>query len=360
MVRCGRCGAEVSAWAARCPECWEELDGAAPVVVMAGGRRRRWGLIAGGCAVVLVAVVVGGIAVGRRGGRRVSPLAIYTLVDAGADRNVTVVPLGAGRRIVEPQHATGYPDRPVRTAHGVVFVAGGIAYNLGYPFLGPPRPLGPAEQVLAEGDSPTVSVVRQVSGSATVASVPVDPGFVAGTETFTLPAGYEPVARVSRGFLLQADDGQLRVWNGTLVATLGRARSVVDVNGDEVAWVDTASQLHITDTASGRDAVQAPPAGHSGFIGGGAFSPNGAFLAAFVDGPGSSAGPQAQLVVIGPKADPAPVATVRVGEPVGSAVWTPDGSWVLFCGLDGMRAYEPGRAGVVDVGQPGSYSFTVF
>ena len=135
-----------------------------------------------------------------------------------------------------------------------------------------------------------------------------------------LPAGYQPVAGLDRRALGQPsapDLGQSRlaVWqpagDGRFSRVVGPAVSVVGIHGSTVAWRSAAArcntssegELHITDTTTGTDRVLAAPKGQCGFDGGGAFSPDGSRLAAFVDA-APTAGPNVQLTCRHDHADP--------------------------------------------------------
>jgi hypothetical protein len=156
---------------------------------------------------------------------------------------------------------------------------------------------------------------------------------------------------------------------------VGHIRTLIDGNSAAVAWQsmdgcnsDAECPLHITDMASGKDRVVAPLPGHAGFVGGGAFSPDGRLLAAFVSARtdtgqiGAVANvPEAQLVVIddgGSVATPSN-AVVPVGEPAGAAVWSSD--HVFFGGTAGViHAYAPGDTQAITLKIPSSYSFTIY
>jgi hypothetical protein len=156
---------------------------------------------------------------------------------------------------------------------------------------------------------------------------------------------------------------------------VGHIRRLIDASPAAVAWqaVDgcpgnAECPLHITDMANGKDRVVAPVPGHAGFIGGGAFSPDGRLLAAFVSaGPdigrtGAVANaPEAQLVLIdegGSIATPSN-AVVPVAEPAGAAVWSTD--HVFFGGTAGViHTYAPGDTQAITLKIPSSYSFTIY
>jgi hypothetical protein len=162
---------------------------------------------------------------------------------------------------------------------------------------------------------------------------------------------------------------------GRFVVDLGPVRSLIDVSPAEVAWrpidgcnSDAECPLHITDIVTGKDRVVAPLPGHGGFIGGGAFSPDGRLLAAFVSaGPdigrtaGVATGQEAQLVVIdeaGASAAPSN-SVVPISEPVAAAVWS--SGHVFFGGTAGViHTYGLGATQAITLKIPTSYAFTIY
>jgi len=179
-------------------------------------------------------------------------------------------------------------------------------------------------------------------------------------DTWTLPEGWQLPTFSSSNEVL---DGQvvleridpnaavhdIALWTpGTgELEPIGRARWVVDAtvypNGlPIVAWLDddcdrlsTGCGLVITNLATMESRTVARP--EHGFIGGGAFSDDGRHLAAFVAGQANMpVDPSADLAVVdvGTLAMRVlPGTNVAVGEPIGSAAWTADGSSVIFHGL---------------------------
>jgi hypothetical protein len=108
-----------------------------------------------------------------------------------------------------------------------------------------------------------------------------------------------------------------------------------------LAWVDgrpagTASyRLAITDTATLRTRLLSSPLQSSAaefgrnYVGGGGFSPDGRYLAAFVTSFRPGSWPDAQLVLIGignDAIDPIANTTVHIGEPQGWVTWSPSGN----------------------------------
>ena len=368
-------------------------------------------MIAVGSAVAIVVAALLGSATGtpgRSGATRPRPGASPLLTIPGALRGYTVVYAdhdlsvlrldGQGQRVIPGVAVSGYPDVPVRVGESVVFVQGGVAYRIGAPFTGPAQALGPADHVFPVVAAGQVGLARGApAGPLTVQEISVATGAAAGplARPARLPAGYQPVAGVDTGVLVEqplapdVGESRLAVWQpaggGRLSRILGPAGSVIAVHGATVAWRSagpcrsaTEGELHVTDTTTGIERVLAAPTGQCGFDGGGALSPDGRTLAAFVDA-APTAGPNAQLTLIDMATlTPTIVAggVVPVGEPIGSAVWTPDGTIVLFGGAScsgppggcvgqpdsyggPLLAYHLGDGSAVPLFIPSSYCFTV-
>lgn len=135
---------------------------------------------------------------------------------------------------------------------------------------------------------------------------------------------------------------------------IGRARWVVDATVYPeglpiLAWLDddcdplsTGCGLVITNLDTMESRTVARP--EFGYIGGGAFSDDGSHVAVFVAGQENMPiEPSADLAVVdvGTLAMRVlPGTTVAVGEPIGSAAWTFDGSSVIFHGLSETRVID--------------------
>jgi hypothetical protein len=319
----------------------------------------------------------------------VSDLLGYTLVAADAGSDIAVVPFSGTRRTLAGFSAAGYPDVPVRTGGSVVVVRSGTAYALNPPFYDPPVRIGPADHVFPARTPGGIGVWK--SGALpTLEFVPV-PGTGATTASATvpIPRDLRPLAELPAGILVwndQAPGGRLRVWRpsgqggtGTFIRTIGLASAVVGWSGDKVAWLTAAGctgngecPLHVTDAATGTDALVPPPPGFAGYLPGGAFSPtSNQLLAVYVFNPVQQA-PAARLVLVSltaadgarPRWTPVLVPQGDVGlTPKGprlGVVWTPDGAHVLFSGSSGrIHDYRPGRTASSATEQPASASFTV-
>jgi hypothetical protein len=318
----------------------------------------------------------------------VSALSGYTLVAADAGADVAIAPFSGARRTVAGFVAPGYPEIPVRTGGSVVVVTAGTAYALTPP-LSAPVAIGPADHVFPALTPGGVGIWRTSVAPPTMGFVAVPGTGATGSATVTIPPDLRPLAELPSGILVenvQIFRGRLRVWRpsavggpGTFVRTIGTASAVLGSSGDRVAWLAAAGctsngecPLHITDAATGIDAVVAPPPGFAGYLPGGAFSPtSNQLLGAYVFNPVQQAA-AARLVlvtftattgqrgrwtpVLVPQAD---VDWARTGPPL-SVVWTPDGAHVLFSGSSGrIHDYRVGATTSGATEQPASASFTV-
>jgi len=113
-------------------------------------------------------------------------------------------------------------------------------------------------------------------------------------------------------------------------------------------------QLVLTDLTTGIDRVIAPPGG-LGFMGGGAFSPDGKTLAAFAlvnHGKLNNDTMQLALIdVVTGKVSPVSKSTGQFGEPYGFATWSPGGQSVFFGGVGQIRtSFQDLRIGAYQIG----------
>jgi hypothetical protein len=416
MLRCSQCGADASDWAARCPRCRASLEGApaaeqpapaiepapAPAMKPAPGldpavqrRRVQPKLVAAGLlGVVIVGAVVGGRALRAGQGKphaghpgATAPPAVLELHPAGLDK-YTLVYAGADRVLVRPYAGSahgvrglpaGTPGPLLAVGPSLVVVVSGTVYSVTSAVSGEAARVGP-------GDAFFPSVWPDFFGYVQGANAPF-PGSVTvslfqlgAREPFLasrLPAGYRPEAHLGGAFLVSgpqnASQSQLRLWapepspGGRFLRTFGRVHAVVGTSGTTVAWLaqdgcDDAGEcpMYITDTSTGVGQAVAPPPGHHGFEGGGAFSPDGRHIAAFVAG--ASAGAALAIVDVGAAtASLVTASDIEVGEPRGYATWTPDGAYVLFCGISGtLHAWNVTGGVPVDTHAPASYNVVAF
>jgi hypothetical protein len=400
VVRCPSCGEAVSEWAARCPRCRAGLEDATPIprahapeeagppapvelptpapvdppdVRSPRISRRK-------LAVGLVGVACAGVAIGAlwptgsssgplvpAASSSAAALNAYTLIYAGLD-GLRVVPLN-GRRPSQP--VTAPAESPLGTTEGVVFVQSGWAYLLAPPFT-TARALAPADRLFPMTWPGEVGVSRNLDRDAeSVDFVDLDGSPNADLRVGVLSGGYEPVAQ----FLAEGPGGTLRSWvpgsdgHLQLTDTLGQpAATVVGGDGNDVAWTAatgcTASgecPLHLT-MPSGPDRTVPPPAGHGGFLPGGALAPDGQTLATFVSAsvPGRD---QAELVLVDTTTmavTVVPDSSFAIEDGVPLAQWTPDSEFVFFSGGTGrMHFYRPGDLAAGTLNCSGSTSFAV-
>jgi hypothetical protein len=193
--------------------------------------------------------------------------------------------------------------------------------------------------------------------------------------TWTVPSGYtlntyapqHPIAAVAGGIAVESarpassTSGSyvLAIWYPTrdTIRVLGRDAFVIgsytrpEANHSLLAWIDGSgagadvNRLAITDTATMRTRLVSNPqsgvfssaVGQYGpevmefggdFLGGGAFSPDGRQLAAFVSAFRPHDWPNAQLVLVNPNTGSVQLianTVVQIGEPAGWAIWSPTG-----------------------------------
>lgn len=310
-----------------------------------------------------------------------SPLARYTLVDASSDR-VLVVPLDGRPRHPVPGLPAGTPDAMMAVGPSFVVAVSGTVYSVASAVSGTAQRVGPGDGVFpsvwpdvfgygAGAKGPTGTSTTSLAVASTSSPVPL---------SLRLPAGYRPVAHLGSDLLvsgpLSATKPMLRLWSldpspgGTFTRTFGLSRYVVGTFSTTVAWLaaDGCSDqgecpLHITDVVAGTDRTVAPPPDHQGFLPGGAFGPGGGHIATFVAGTPANH-PVAQLAIVDAGAATSSVVAgsdVQVGEPRGFATWTPEGAYVLFCGITGgLRAWNLRDGTVLQTDVPASYDIVAF
>ena len=272
-------------------------------------------------------------------------LSSYSAVYTGSD-GVHVVPFDgrpASRALAAASSA------PVQTSDGAVFLSAGQAYFLSAPFGSSPRALVPADQIFPMVWPGVIGVGRHLSsGAVQINFVELDGQSSLDTTLGTLPAGYQPVAQS----LAVGPGGDLRTWDAAIVGvvelgpSLGRASSVIGVSGTTFAWLGTTGcvsdgecplLVSANETAPGQ--LIPAPAGHAGYLPGGALSPAGDMIAAFIAGSRHTA----QLAIIdlaNASTDILP-GSVPAGAGELSADWSPDGTLVVFAGSNGILHVYP-------------------
>ena len=262
--------------------------------------------------------------------------------------------------------AAGYPVRPLVVDDSVVYIADGEAWDIS-------RARGFVRLGVATSDFVSVRpgwvwLAGRGAAGPTLREVRVD-GAASGPQV-EIPSGAAPIAAIGDGVLLRTADQTLIVWSPATRATtrsMGPVGSIVAARDPVMAFTSATCtdgadcDLHVVDVRSPRELRISKPPGAGGFDAGGALSPDGTTLAVFV-GAGTAFNPTADLVMVDLRtavmSGPIAGGQIAVGEPVGSATWSPSGRSLFFCGLDGpMRQYEPGAPAAVTLDQPSSYAF---
>ena len=294
------------------------------------------------------------------------------IVEAGNGARLRVFHLDTGAETDVNVPVAQYPDRPLVTGGAVVFLSGGNAYALASPFDGTPKLLGAAEHVFASVNPGRPWIIVNTPEGFAAQMVDVTGGAV--TVRIPLPDGLTPLADMVGGLVMQDRDGTLRLFDteaGRVLCTIGDAglaagdRVVLATHDTLVAWraCNNGQQcsLHLTDVSAGTDRVIAAPDGSTSFLAGGALSPDGTTLAAFVDQ--SDAARRTSSVVLTDTTTGAltPVANsaIEYGEDIGVAAWSPTSQWLYFCGGNGgpIKGYRLTNPAAIDLTIPGSYTF---
>src|SRR5579871_4605288 len=248
-VRCRRCGADVSEWAARCPECGAGLDDAAPAhgaIPPGRYRRRRGGRWRLGLALLVAAVAVAAVLTLRQSGGGHATLTGVPaelrdrlLFFAGPGEGKVVRADGTVVQSLPQVGSVSYPIKPVVTAeHLVVFALDGQAYRVGADAPGPAVRVGAADRVFpADGGDVGLQVGRDPSEPSFVEYMAAD-GTVPqyGTTSTPLPAGSTAVARMPTGLLVLTSHNRLAFLAGETSVSLGPVRSVIGSFNVTVAW----------------------------------------------------------------------------------------------------------------------------
>ena len=395
-VRCPACRAEVSEWAGWCPQCHGSLADAelvdaervdaervdtelvdtelvgdlapgdsgridqpsTPTTPRRPAATVRFGVVGAVLVAVglIAAVVLRPGSVGNHSpagsiGGLPAALAAEHLFFAEPAR--TGVYRADGSLVSNFQTRSGEGAVPVVSGEGeVVYVHAGEAYRISRPGSpgATPVAVGPAESVFpalggAVGiESGQIGGVQYVEYMAAGGTFPTP-----GTRRLELPPGTTAVAQIPDGLLttttsyLQYQIGQSPVLGLSRMEvhstrSLGTASAVIDVHANAAALVTCRLDrpadcaLRLVDAASGQTRVVAVPPGFAGYAEGGAFSPDGKRLAAFVSTEDRYGGTVLHLAMV--RTDTATVAVIGpplvVGTPAGTAVWSPDGRWLYF------------------------------
>lgn len=319
----------------------------------------------------------------------------FTLIEVGSPGQVgssgpvTLDTLGVSTKALPNVQAEAFPEQPVPVRGGAAVIEGGTAYRISG-INTPPVNLGPADHLFPAATNAFVGVYRAGSGgqSPTVQMVAVT-GSVRSSPTSSFPAGWQPVAQASTGIVVsRSQNGNLalELWQpgptpgGTVLKQWGPARSVIDVSGNEVAWLDASGcdpqgecPLHITNLSTFADAIAHPPPGYTGFLAAGAFSPENVDNLAMLVYDASSGFAQARLALVEATTGSAtaagdwvatllPQSEVTPGSDIpGHVAWTPDGARILFAGGSGpIEEFALGDTQSFQTTAQASYAFTLY
>ena len=209
---------------------------------------------------------------------------------------------------------------------------------------------------IRDPDSPdtvrALSAVREVAITGEITVPDVAP-----------PNGWWPIAAVLDGLLFQTDDSLL-LWDPTTgedLRTLPGPFPVATWGNRIASCTSPCDQIQLTDLDTNTETVIAAPEGVEWFDGyGGAFSPDGRYLAVVAAGStgDSGVGPwtQSMAVIIDVASGSAAVVegSRQTGWDYPHVAWTEDSEWLLFANGPDLLAYQPGTdtAYIVDVQLP--------
>lgn len=381
-VRCAVCGSEVSEWAGWCPDCGatlehagliedanpsgedrEEIQGLLEPPMPDSGQGQVRGTTLGGgpvpktrgrvgriglvvvVAASAVAVTAGLLIASSSGNKAKLPAALAEEKLFIADPSRTGIFRADGQVVEAIQNPTadGYPSRAVRSGSGlVVYVHRGEAYMVPSAGGKPPVEVGAADSVFPASGGVVGLFVGAPAGPGSVEFISADGQLPEpGAGSTELAIGVTPVARLPTGLLLESTPRsplgtfQLEVKSPPNTAILGAVTQVIDTDGANVAWLSCASipptcSLVVDDTSSDTRRVVPPVPGYAGYAPGGAYSPDGSVLAAFVVNGPSALG----LEVINAATGDATVIG-QVQGATGAAAWSVDGQWLYYGGGTG-------------------------
>ena len=401
MVQCPGCGAAVSEWAARCPECDVSVADA-PLLDQPDpskgptSRRRTWA----GAVVLMILVVSLAVAVIRFDesppsvGRSTTTTSASGIAEVPSSPPITASPrrgwlayrddagrfpmvsLGDGTSVIPDGTVNTYPSRTFVVGGSFIFTDNGVAWALTPGEAGAMRRrLAPADEVVPSEEPDALWVIQGEPAFGSAVHLLDVYGRLRG-ESVRLPSGGRVVAAVG-GFLVmqRMDDQVLELYDlqrRQVLPFLGQPGEVIDTRGAMLVWMAIphgdcvgGCRLHVTDVATGEDRVVEPPLG-TGWVKGCAISADGRRLAAFAAPlhgarpPGATGANLVMVDLVTVEATPIQGSEVPYGEPVIAAAWSATSDWVFFSGLGGpMRAYFPGTSSAVQLPWPASYTFAV-
>lgn len=317
----------------------------------------------------------------------------YTLFEVGSAGQlgsagpVSLDVLGVARTVLPDVQAEAYPEQPIAVHGGAAVIENGTAYEITGP-TDAPHNLGPADHLFPATTPDLVGVYRAgTNGQPGTAEMVAVTDTVSSQSPVTLPAGWLPFAQASSGFVLGQGQGNnvlIELWQpgaaaGTQPRQWGPARSIVDVSGNEMAWLDATGcdpqgecPLHITNLSTGVTTTASPPPGYSGFLGAGAFSPDNVDTLAMLVYDASTGFAQARLALVQTATGSTaagtwvgtllPQAEVTPGKDVaGHVAWTPDGARIMFAGSSGfINEFALGDVQSFPTEAPASFAFTLY
>ena len=264
---------------------------------------------------------------------------------------------GSTSRVLAPD-AAGWPEGPANVSGQILYLSGGVVYEVGRaeaiypgpagaPQVGEPEGLVPVNGPHASVDFGQVWVQIGADGADSGQAVLLDQDGDQwrATQSLRLAAGERPVAAVP-GMLITADGvGRVRERDASTGAIrlatdgLGGPQASADVVGAAdgfIAFVACATAPDcplVVQSPRGQQMIR-PPAGSSQFIAGGSVSVEG-WIAAFA-ATGTPEDPGAELVLVNGVTGATRVVSVpiAIGDPVGAAAWglNGDASWLVFGG----------------------------
>jgi hypothetical protein len=410
-LRCPECGEAVSVWAGWCPACKAHLpqsaidapgysDESQPAARSGSSRRVRWWVLAG--AVLLVATVtialLGGAADHpHRSQPPRTPAVFIPPADLPADMagdvvaevdrgQLRVFPLDGRRRILDvPTTTPLFPDRPLSLRNDtIVWLGGGRVLVAKNPLAGQVTDLGPADGVIAGPKPGQFWIVR----GRPPAPVSVQLGCVSGSGVIcgselsppvAVPDGLVPVGEAGGDLIVtgppSAQTSPAMAWDPFSgdVKFYFRAplRKTIDSHLNLLAWLGgsggcavdaSVCAVHLTDVTTGVDHVIDPPPGYDSYIAGGAFSPEGNYLALFAIKLTTPQTARPVIVSLDAASTEMQVSaqSLPLGEAIGAAAWDPRGGGVFVSGVSGsLVVCRPVDPACVDLHLPWSYEFAV-
>lgn len=281
--------------------------------------------------------------------------------------SITRIDLASGdvETVSFPELAPGDPPYSMVRAGGQLVVYGGDrTYALDPGLETPPRDLGESWYFVPSATEGRVWLMtldpespETVRDLAAVREVSVDGRSTLAGKTRPPSRGPSILAAVESGLLYQEGDG-LSLWNPATGEAAGRLGGPLPAatHGDLVAWcAEGCPELHLTNTATGEDAVVRPGASFAfAETYDGAFSPDGSLLAMPVVT--ADEGHRVAVVDVGRGAGRV-VPGSELSSNYPAFAWTPSGDWLLWsAGAGRLMAAQPGEeALLLDVRAPAAF-----